>query len=106
LKDEGRIYSICKGGVLLIWKYGKREEEVDLEDEVPKKKKKQTKDIWFLEKKHFFSQGSNVFSAQFHKKSGMVVVGFGNGCVSKILFIFGWEQGRLLRNIILLMVLR
>lgn len=60
------MYSLSKDGALFIWRYDDEEEK------------------WYLDEKHFFFQYSRLFSAQFHKESNLLVVGFANGFYSLI----------------------
>eukprot|EP01126_Amoeba_proteus_P062326 TRINITY_DN8456_c0_g1_i4.p1 TRINITY_DN8456_c0_g1~~TRINITY_DN8456_c0_g1_i4.p1 ORF type:complete len:737 (-),score=150.98 TRINITY_DN8456_c0_g1_i4:285-2495(-) len=61
-KDQTRIYTVSKKGVLLVWKLVGDEEK-----------------HWVFHEKHYFDKQSPVSALKFHKQSGLLVVGFSKG---------------------------
>ncbi len=82
---DAQIYSISRDGALFVWKY-------ILNDEQPEHEQSDQNGVlykygrWKLDSKHFFMQQyAKLYSAQFHKKTGLLVVGFDNGYVTHCL---------------------
>jgi periodic tryptophan protein 2 len=68
------IYTVSKDGALFIWQWQGGEESSEHADPFLDPTGK-----WKLLKRHYFSQNSRVHSAQLHRASNLLVVGFENG---------------------------
>jgi periodic tryptophan protein 2 len=79
------IYTVSKDGALFIWQWQVGDGDVDVDvDEAQKQRLREDPFLdptgrWKLLRRHYFSQNSRVHSAQLHRASNLLVVGFENG---------------------------
>jgi len=88
LKDSLDCYTVSKDGALFSWKCNRSlnefkllEKKRKLDDEKKEdEEEEEATSEWSLEQKHYFSQDqSSLTSAQYHKASKILVVGFSTG---------------------------